>query len=243
MPVKKLSKPNGKVAAKRKPAAKSSAKAASQVKGARRSKTGPMAAVLTQSKGVQGKVKKAGVKLGGVNKVLKKEIKKSQPATAIVRAVDKSADVEAKVQEAAADLAVVNEALSVESEVRRKIERELKRSEVALTNSREMERRARYESLHDQVTGLPNAALFSRRSGDEFLFLMLEAKSSDNARVMAQRIIAEIGRPVVIQEVKLSVSASVGLAMFPADGTTVATLLNKADLAMYEAKGRQRATR
>jgi diguanylate cyclase (GGDEF)-like protein len=76
----------------------------------------------------------------------------------------------------------------------------------------------------------------SRRSGDEFLFLMLEAKDLDNARTMAQRIISVVAAPAVVNGIELSVQASVGLAMFPEDGTTVAALLKHADLAMYEAK-------
>jgi diguanylate cyclase (GGDEF)-like protein len=76
----------------------------------------------------------------------------------------------------------------------------------------------------------------SRRSGDEFLFLMLEAKDADNARTMAQRIIEMIAAPAVVNGIELSVQASIGLAMFPGDGTTPAVLLKQADAAMYEAK-------
>jgi len=76
----------------------------------------------------------------------------------------------------------------------------------------------------------------SRRSGDEFLFLMLEAKDEDNARTMAQRIIAVVAAPAVVNGIELSVQASIGLAMFPGDATSVAALLRHADLAMYEAK-------
>jgi len=75
-----------------------------------------------------------------------------------------------------------------------------------------------------------------RRSGDEFLFLMLEAKDAENASTMAQRITEVISAPTVINGTELSVQASIGLAMFPADGNTSAVLLKHADAAMYEAK-------
>ncbi|HVH39369.1 MAG TPA: GGDEF domain-containing protein [Gemmatimonadaceae bacterium] len=287
MAIKKRSKLKAKVAAKAKAVRSAVLKAR------------PLARVLDQSKGVQGKVKTAGINLGRVNKVLKEETKTGAPAAAMVEALEKSADVEEKVQEAADELVVVNEALSGEIDARHAIEERLLLSHEALAISREQAKRARHESLHDEVTGLPNAALFrdrlksalaqarrhswriavmfidldgfkqvndtyghdmgdallqlvaerlqafvrggdtvSRRSGDEFLFLMLEAKDEDNARAMAQRIIEVIAQPVLISGVELSVTASVGLAMYPGDGTTVAMLLKNADLAMYEAKGR-----
>lgn len=279
------------------------AKVAAKAKAARNAvlKARPLARVLDQSKGVQGKVKRAGVNLGSVNKVLKEETRAGAPAAAMVEALEKSADVEEKVQEAADELVVVNEALSGEIDARHAIEERLLLSHEALAISREQAKRARHESLHDEITGLPNAALFrdrlksalaqarrhswrlavmfidldgfkqvndtyghdmgdallqlvaerlqafvrggdtvSRRSGDEFLFLMLEAKDEDNARAMAQRIIEVIAQPALINGVELSVTASVGLAMYPGDGTTVAMLLKNADLAMYEAKGRSK---
>ena len=289
MAIKKRPKVKAKVAAKAKAAPNAAPKAR------------PLARVLDQSKGVQGKVKTAGINLGRVNKVLKEETKTGAPAAAMVEALEKSADVEEKVQEAADELVVVNEALSGEIDARHAIEERLLLSHEALAISREEAKRARHESLHDEVTGLPNAALFrdrlksalaqaqrhswriavmfidldgfkqvndtyghdmgdallqlvaerlqafvrggdtvSRRSGDEFLFLMLEAKDEDNARAMAQRIIEVIAQPVLISGVELSVTASVGLAMYPGDGTTVAMLLKNADLAMYEAKGRSK---
>lgn len=279
------------------------AKVAAKAKAARNAvlKARPLARVLDQSKGVQGKVKRAGVNLGSVNKVLKEETRAGAPAAAMVEALEKSADVEEKVQEAADELVVVNEALSGEIDARHAIEERLLLSHEALAISREQAKRARHESLHDEITGLPNAALFrdrlksalaqarrhswrlavmfidldgfkqvndtyghdmgdallqlvaerlqafvrggdtvSRRSGDEFLFLMLEAKDEDNARAMAQRITEVIAQPALINGVELSVTASVGLAMYPGDGTTVAMLLKNADLAMYEAKGRSK---
>lgn len=76
----------------------------------------------------------------------------------------------------------------------------------------------------------------SRRSGDEFLFLMLEAKDEDNARTMAQRIISVLAAPAVVNGIEISVQASIGLAMYPGDGTTASALLKHADLSMYEAK-------
>ena len=76
----------------------------------------------------------------------------------------------------------------------------------------------------------------SRRSGDEFLYLMLEAKDVDNARAMADRILAMLATPCVVEGIELTIRASVGLAMYPADGSTPDGLIKRADLAMYEKK-------
>ncbi len=81
----------------------------------------------------------------------------------------------------------------------------------------------------------------SRRSGDEFLFLMLEAKNEANAREMAQRMVDLVSQPAVVEGVELTIRASVGLAMFPDDGTSGRALLKHADLAMYEAKRKRGA--
>jgi diguanylate cyclase (GGDEF)-like protein len=78
----------------------------------------------------------------------------------------------------------------------------------------------------------------SRRSGDEFLYLMLEVQDLAGARAMGERIVALIGEPCVIDGVSLSVGASVGIAMFPADGTSAKALLKHADLSMYASKSR-----
>jgi diguanylate cyclase len=76
----------------------------------------------------------------------------------------------------------------------------------------------------------------SRRSGDEFLFLMLEAKDEANVVALANRIIAELNQPCDIDGANVEVKASVGLALYPEDGHTTAELLEHADAAMYAAK-------
>jgi diguanylate cyclase (GGDEF)-like protein len=79
----------------------------------------------------------------------------------------------------------------------------------------------------------------SRRSGDEFLLLMLEAKDGDNAAAFAELLIARLAEPLDMDQLTLSVRASVGISMYPEDGQSAAELLKCADLAMYAAK-RQR---
>lgn len=76
----------------------------------------------------------------------------------------------------------------------------------------------------------------SRRSGDEFLFLLLEAKDTASAAAFAARIVANIKEPCEFDGLKLTINASVGFAMFPADGQSAQELLNHADAAMYRVK-------
>jgi diguanylate cyclase len=76
----------------------------------------------------------------------------------------------------------------------------------------------------------------SRRSGDEFLFLMLEAKDEANAMALASRIAAELGQACDVDGKGVKVSASVGIAVYPEDGSSGAELLQRADTAMYAAK-------
>jgi len=75
-----------------------------------------------------------------------------------------------------------------------------------------------------------------RRSGDEFLFLMLEAKEESNVAAFAVRIGHSIAEVCEIDGVKLKVKASVGIALYPEDGRSAQELLKKADVAMYAAK-------
>jgi diguanylate cyclase len=76
----------------------------------------------------------------------------------------------------------------------------------------------------------------SRRSGDEFLFLMLEAKDDSNVAALASKIAQNIAQPCELDGVELTVLASIGIAIYPDDGTTAEELFKNADAAMYASK-------
>jgi len=76
----------------------------------------------------------------------------------------------------------------------------------------------------------------SRRSGDEFLFLMLEAKDDANVTALADKLTRNIVQPYDVDGIELAVSASIGIAIYPEDGQSAEELLEKADNAMYAAK-------
>lgn len=74
-----------------------------------------------------------------------------------------------------------------------------------------------------------------RLGGDEFLVLLPDA-DADAAAHVAQKLLEECARPVVIETHSLAVTPSVGIAMYPKDGANFDELLKTADTAMYRAK-------
>jgi diguanylate cyclase (GGDEF)-like protein/PAS domain S-box-containing protein len=82
----------------------------------------------------------------------------------------------------------------------------------------------------------------SRIGGDEFVIVLQEIDNLREAATIAERIIGEQASPCSIQGHALTISSSIGIAIFPEDGVDGETLLKNADQAMYRAKGRGRGT-
>ncbi|MCK4973997.1 MAG: diguanylate cyclase, partial [Sulfurimonas sp.] len=76
----------------------------------------------------------------------------------------------------------------------------------------------------------------ARLGGDEFTVLMQELEKGDNAALLAEKIINIAAQPVYIDKHTLYVSASIGISLYPKDGTNGNELLMYADNAMYKAK-------
>ena len=76
----------------------------------------------------------------------------------------------------------------------------------------------------------------ARLGGDEFIIMLSDLHGAVDAAAVARRLVAALTEPVTIQCTELYVSASVGIAMYPYDGTDIDTLLMNADTAMYRAK-------
>ncbi len=79
------------------------------------------------------------------------------------------------------------------------------------------------------------ADIASRLSGDEFV-LVLPRCGGPQAAEVVERLQAALGQPCLIDDVALASSASCGIAVFPADGRDMETLLHRADMAMYQSK-------
>lgn len=257
--------------------------------------------VADQAAQVKDKVEQCAVELTGVNAVLKQEIPGGVQVEELQRALDQSEKTEAKVHEAAQELADVNETLAIESDERKCLERKLSTRDSQLTASKAREKESRHLALHDAITNLPNLTLFNdrlrvglaqaqrhawrlavmfidlddfkgindayvhdvgdrvlraatqrmqaavrggdtvcRRSGDEFLFLMLKAGDEKNVAAVAAKIAGSNAEHCEIDGVTLSVKPSIGIPVYPEDGKTAEELLKNADTAMYVAKRHKR---
>jgi diguanylate cyclase (GGDEF)-like protein len=80
----------------------------------------------------------------------------------------------------------------------------------------------------------------ARLGGDEFVMLLEDINAEDDMLIVGQKLIAEVARPLTIAHTEVTVTASIGVSTFPADGADAAALLRNADAAMYRAKGRGR---
>ncbi|MFG1417992.1 EAL domain-containing protein [Xanthobacter sp. V0B-10] len=82
----------------------------------------------------------------------------------------------------------------------------------------------------------------ARLGGDEFAVICGEAEDDAQAEAAALAVIEALRAPFMLEHHQVLTGASVGIAMFPRDGTDVATLLKCADLALYGAKNDGRGT-
>ena len=76
----------------------------------------------------------------------------------------------------------------------------------------------------------------SRHGGDEFLYLLMEINAEQDAAFVAKKIISAVQMPCDISVKKLTIHTSIGISIYPRDGTTVDALIMSADAAMYRAK-------
>ena len=92
---------------------------------------------------------------------------------------------------------------------------------------------------------LRDGDMVARLGGDEFL-MVLQVPAQDaqhHARLVAERAIAALGQPVVLEVGEARIGCSIGGALWPIDHTVLGTVLQRADEALYQAKhaGRNRA--
>jgi diguanylate cyclase (GGDEF)-like protein/PAS domain S-box-containing protein len=82
----------------------------------------------------------------------------------------------------------------------------------------------------------------SRQGGDEFVVLLIDMDGEENAIAMAERILVAVAKPHPVGLNDLHVTASIGVSVYPLDGTDAETLIKSADTAMYQAKDQGRHT-
>lgn len=76
----------------------------------------------------------------------------------------------------------------------------------------------------------------ARLGGDEFVVLLQELDKGEYEAAVARKILAAIARPIILGGEAFSISASIGISLYPQDGGDEKTLAKNADSAMYRAK-------
>jgi diguanylate cyclase (GGDEF)-like protein len=86
----------------------------------------------------------------------------------------------------------------------------------------------------------PGCARVARLGGDEFVVLLTGLTDEAQTATVANRIRQSLGEPLDCGGHRLVVTPSIGIALYPQDGTDIEDLLVKADMAMYQAKDQGR---
>ena len=88
----------------------------------------------------------------------------------------------------------------------------------------------------DRLTEEFHEALVARLGGDEFALVLAGTVDLDQAREVAARVREVLSLPFELDDMRIQTNASIGIALYPDQATDVATLIQRADVAMYNAK-------
>ncbi|MFW5787234.1 MAG: diguanylate cyclase domain-containing protein [Halanaerobiales bacterium] len=80
--------------------------------------------------------------------------------------------------------------------------------------------------------------IISRLGGDEFIIILNLIQNKEESTKVAEKLIKLMERPFKINGHKINVNVSIGISIYPNDGKKPEELINKADMAMYQAKNR-----
>ena len=76
----------------------------------------------------------------------------------------------------------------------------------------------------------------SRQGGDEFMVIMPGTNEHDHFADLAQKILDAVAAPYFVKQQEVSMTFSIGISVYPHDGSDASTLISNADAAMYNAK-------
>ncbi|MDO8669891.1 MAG: PAS domain S-box protein [Dehalococcoidia bacterium] len=97
------------------------------------------------------------------------------------------------------------------------------------------------KGIAERLTGLLRSSdTVARMGGDEFMFVFSGLGNAEQAVEIAERTLTALRQPFSFDHLQLSISASIGIAIFPDDGEDAETLTKNADVAMYRTKERGR---
>lgn len=80
--------------------------------------------------------------------------------------------------------------------------------------------------------------ILARQGGDEFTVVLAALRRPEHVSRAAQRVAAVVAKPMILEGLEVSVTASIGISICPSDDTDVEALIRNADAAMYTAKAR-----
>lgn len=78
--------------------------------------------------------------------------------------------------------------------------------------------------------------LIARMGGDEFVLLLPDVDQPERLGVVARKLLKALSQPLRLEGQELRVTASVGISLYPEDGSDEPTLMKHADIALYQAK-------
>lgn len=91
-----------------------------------------------------------------------------------------------------------------------------------------------------RLSEVTQGAFLARVGGDEFILISAEGDQPRNAAALAQRLLGVVANDLHIEGRQMHTGLSIGVAVFPSDGTDATTLLANADAALYRAKAEGR---
>jgi diguanylate cyclase (GGDEF)-like protein len=92
------------------------------------------------------------------------------------------------------------------------------------------------EVAHRLLGCVRQGDLVVRLGGDEFVLLLHGIEDRERCEEILQRIVGSLSQPLWYRDQQVTISVSMGVALFPGDGQTADSLLDRADRAMYRAK-------
>lgn len=93
------------------------------------------------------------------------------------------------------------------------------------------------KNVAERMTNLLRPAdLLGRFGGDEFI-LLVDGLEEETVTQLAQLLMDTASKPYTINDQEVAITLSIGISMYPDDGTTYEELIKKADVSMYNSKG------